>query len=59
MGIVNEAPNNEALMCADMSVENAFLLALREVKSYYTVSENRMEFRDSEGKVRMVLEKAL
>lgn len=47
------------MMCADMSVENVFLPALREVKSYYTVSESRMEFRDSEGKVRMVLEKAL
>ena len=47
------------MMCADMSVENVFLPALREVKSYYAVSESRMEFRDSEGKVRMVLEKAL
>lgn len=42
-----------------LEVESVFLPAFREVKSYYAVGEDRIEFSDASGNTRMVLEKAL
>lgn len=47
------------MMCPDMSVEEMFLPALREVKGYVSTDENHIELRDASGNVRMVLEKAM
>lgn len=47
------------MLCEDMSVENMFMPALAAVKNYYRVSDNRIELRDADGNVRMVLESSL
>ena len=47
------------VLCEDMSVENMFMPALVAVKNYYRVSDNRIELRDADGNVRMVLERSL
>lgn len=45
------------MMCQDMTLEQNFLMAIKDVTHYYTVDEGTIEFVNSDDTVRMVLRK--
>lgn len=45
------------MMCPNMELEESFLSAMKDVKSYYVLDDQHIEFAGASGDIRMVLER--